>query len=116
SGGHRLWIVAVRQDGRLIALAPLMLMPKRFMGVFRVRVLQFLGSGEAGSDYLNVIIRRGFETVALQGICDYFADNGVSLGLNRTDKECHVLRRLGERLDEQGWRAVNAVQEVCPYI
>jgi len=59
-------ILAVRRGSELVAIAPLALRPRRFTRACPLPVLEFLGSGFVGSDYLDVIVRNGAETEACQ--------------------------------------------------
>ena len=52
--------------------------PKDFSEVFRVNEIRFLGTGEDVSpDYLDFIIRKGFENEAIHTVMRYLAaENG----------------------------------------
>src|SRR5262245_21615291 len=65
-GGRRLHLLAVREDGRLTAVAPLALVPPRLLRAVPFRTLQFLGAGTVGSDYLDVIVARDAQPEALR--------------------------------------------------
>ena len=62
---RKLQLLAVRDDDELIALAPLCLVSGP-AGMFSR--LEFLGTGHAGSDYLDLIVRRGREREGLQAL------------------------------------------------
>ncbi|HEU4520710.1 MAG TPA: cellulose biosynthesis protein CelD, partial [Thermoanaerobaculia bacterium] len=55
-GSRQLFLVTVRDGSRLVAIAPLTSRPT-WMG----NVIEFAGSGTIGSDYLDIIVRRGWE-------------------------------------------------------
>ena len=55
----------------VIALAPLAAKPERF-GI--PPTLEFLGSGAAGSDYLDLVIRNGSEVEAIDALAEYLAE------------------------------------------
>lgn len=57
---RRLFILVVRDNDRPVAIAPWYLESARCGGL-RPREIRFLGSPETGSDYLDVIVRRGWE-------------------------------------------------------
>src|SRR6266542_3965022 len=79
AGGSRtLHVVTVRDRGELIALAPLMRTPGPF-GIFRR--LEFLGTGQAGSDYLDVIVRGSREREGLDALATAFTRQRVVLRL-----------------------------------
>src|SRR5438105_5933316 len=57
-GSRALELVTVRDDGQLIAIAPLCTCRGRLPWL---RQLEFLGTGWDGSDYLDVIVRSGHD-------------------------------------------------------
>jgi len=56
--GDDLFVIAIFDDGQLVAIAPLWLERTRTAGVFPVRVLRFMGSRGVCSDYLDVIVQK----------------------------------------------------------
>jgi CelD/BcsL family acetyltransferase involved in cellulose biosynthesis len=71
--GRRLRLLAVRDEGRLVAVAPLLLRTIRYYHLLPFRRLEFLASGEdeaheIDSDYLDFILRSGWEAPALERI------------------------------------------------
>lgn len=111
-GGHaHLQLLAVWSGETLIAVAPLM--TRRSFG-WLPRV-EFLGTGQAGSDYLDLIVRCGHEADALQSIAQFIIDEGWPLQLD------HVLERsatatLADRLRAGGWTSTMVSNGVCPVI
>ena len=65
---RRLQVFAVRDGDRLIAIAPLRVVRG---GLGLLSRLEFLGTGCAGSDYLDLIVRDGHEREALCRRCQY---------------------------------------------
>src|ERR1035437_10130070 len=68
AGRHELRIVAVRRGGELITLAPLAVRPGPLRRLLPFRAVEFLGTGTAGSDYLDLIVRKGDEAEALDAL------------------------------------------------
>jgi len=64
AGDRRLAILALRHGGRLVALAPFGVRPPSLSRRRPLPVLEFLGNGCVGSDYLDLIVRRGYESEA----------------------------------------------------
>src|SRR5260370_22871563 len=64
AGDRELSILAARCDGELVAVAPLCVRPRSLRGLRPLPVSEILGSGAAGSDYLDFIVRRGWEAEA----------------------------------------------------
>jgi CelD/BcsL family acetyltransferase involved in cellulose biosynthesis len=107
----RLQLLAVRSGETLIAVAPLM--TRRSFG-WLPRV-EFLGTGHAGSDYLDLIVRRGYEADAVRRIAQFVVGEGWSLRLD------HVLERsvtatLSDRLRTDGWTSTMVPNGICPVI
>ena len=87
-----LHILAFRDRDRLVAIAPLMSRTLRVAGLAPVRVLEFLGTGSVGSDYLDLIVRRGQEAEALGAFADYLAKGDVALEMAQLDANAAVAR------------------------
>src|SRR5688500_4036796 len=110
-GDADLQLLAVWSGETLIAVAPLM--TRRSFGW--LPRLEFLGTGHAGSDYLDLIVRSGHEADALNSISEFLVDEGWSLELD------HVLERsatatLAELLRAGGWTSTMVSNGVCPVI
>src|SRR5271169_6063952 len=58
--GRSLFIVMVYRDDELVGIAPWYIQHLR-RGVLTIKQIQFLGAPDAGSDYLDVIIKKGQE-------------------------------------------------------
>src|SRR5438034_687859 len=61
SGKNSLFLLLVRFGEELVAIAPMMIRPRQLTRLLPFQTLEFLGTGSAGSDYLDLIIRRGME-------------------------------------------------------
>jgi CelD/BcsL family acetyltransferase involved in cellulose biosynthesis len=113
AGGRALHIITVRDNGdRLIAVAPLMAVDGP-LGMFRR--LEFLGTGYAGSDYLDVIVRCGHERDALQALVATIRQEKAALCLNHVADRSLALT-LSQRLAEDGWTAKRTPDSVCPIV
>ena len=99
-------IVTVREDGRLIAIAPLMLARRGLS-----QRLEFIGIGEAGADYLDLIVRKGHEASALSALSHHFDEQQVSLHFDHLPPGPHVAA-----LSLTGWNAIESSPDVCPFI
>jgi hypothetical protein len=77
--------------------------------------LEFLGTGYAGSDYLDVIVRRGFEVQAVQALADASESDSLALRLVHL-RPGSLASRLAQRLDSRGWSHREADSGVCPLI
>jgi CelD/BcsL family acetyltransferase involved in cellulose biosynthesis len=109
-------ILAVRRGSELVAIAPLALRPRRFTRACPLPVLEFLGSGFVGSDYLDVIVRNGAETEACQALILHLAKGRVPLKLTNLKRGQNVAARVLAGLSEQGWTTAEARTNTCPFI
>jgi CelD/BcsL family acetyltransferase involved in cellulose biosynthesis len=113
AGARQLHIITVRdEDQRLIAIAPLMVVDGP-LGLFRR--LEFLGTGHAGSDYLDVIVRRGHEREGLRALVAAIREEKAVLCLSHVADASFALV-LGERLAEVGWTSRRTPASVCPIV
>lgn len=113
--GCKLQIIVLRSGGLLIAVAPLALRPGSLLGVPPVATLQFLGSGVAGSDYLDLIVRRGHEADAITKLSERLSHWGRGLALMRMLPGSHAAA-LVNGLRERRWRAWQGPAEACPFV
>jgi CelD/BcsL family acetyltransferase involved in cellulose biosynthesis len=111
-GLRRLAILAVRSDGELIAIAPLSVSRGQLPWLSR---WEFLGTGCAGSDYLDVIARRGREGEALGALEDLIRGRKTALHLDHLPHDS-LMGKLTTPLTEFGWTARDVSQGVCPFI
>lgn len=109
--GSELFVVTVRDDRGLVAIAPW----------FRKRTwalnsrLQFLGTGGAGSDYLDVIVRPGAEDQAVEGIAGALSGTTSTLHLDHLPASS-MSERLAHALGRTGWTPLQSSPDVCPFI
>src|SRR5512135_1071114 len=73
--GKELCVLVVKdQHGDMVAIAPLYSRTRTAFGGLSVKEMRFLGTGEDVSpDYLNFIIRKGFENEAVASLMGHLA-------------------------------------------
>jgi CelD/BcsL family acetyltransferase involved in cellulose biosynthesis len=110
-GNATLQTIAVWSDDELIALAPLMSRrsPRWFTR------LEFLGTGHAGSDYLDLIVRRGRESEALDSLAEFIASKRQTLRLEHVP-EISLAAQVARRLQDCGWTTSIVPNGICPVI
>src|SRR6266850_1660457 len=111
-GSSRLCIAAVRAGQELIAIAPFRITESRMTFLSR---LDMLGTGEAGSDYLDVIVRRGWETEGVRAITRFARAENVTLRLGHLAPTA-MAGDLADRLASEGWTSSAAPDGTCPWI
>jgi CelD/BcsL family acetyltransferase involved in cellulose biosynthesis len=112
---RRLFLLVVRNGEELVGIAPLAIAPRELGRLLPFRSLQLLGTGTVGSDYLDVIIRRGWEDEAVGSLAEHLQSERAMLELRQLRPEA-LAWRLAERLEGKGWSSRQARTEVCPFI
>ena len=115
-GDRKLSILVARCEGELAALAPCVLRPPSLLGRRPLPVLEFLGSGFAGSDYLDIIIRRGHESEARRALALRLAGKRIMLNWTQLKRSGCLAAGVASALGEKGWGVAQSVTNTCPYI
>lgn len=105
-------LIVVRSGDELIAIAPLRLATHPGSWFSR---LEFLGTGYAGSDYLDLIVRRGRERESVAALVQYFKAEQLCLRFTHLPP-CSLAARLATALATDGWISVAADDGTCPII
>src|SRR5262245_829945 len=74
--GRRLFVLAARMDGKLVAIMPLARRSPQYARMMP-SAFEFLGSGVVGSDYLDLIARRGYEGIVVPLFARFLHRTGV---------------------------------------
>jgi CelD/BcsL family acetyltransferase involved in cellulose biosynthesis len=111
--GSSLHLIAVRDAaGELIALAPLRAVNTTLNWFAR---LEWLGTGHAGSDYLDVIVRRGREDESRTALARFLESQQMALRLNRLPPSSFAAG-LASDLHGEGWSPSSVPDGTCPVI
>ena len=113
---RRLFVVVVRSDGKMIAIAPLTLTVPRGASFLALRSLEFLGTGVVGSDYLDVIVRGGAKRETLDALATCLARERAVLRLAQCRKHASAAAALAEVLRSSGWGDCRRTTDACPFI
>jgi hypothetical protein len=76
---------------------------------------EFLGTGYAGSDYLDLIVRRGCEEEALDVLAEAIHAQNLAVRFTHLPPSS-MAARLAARLSGSGWRIREAGSGICPVI
>jgi len=116
AGDRKLAILAVRCGGRLVALAPFGLRPPSLWRRRPLGVLEFLGNGCVGSDYLDFIVRTGYESEAREAFASRLADERLVLDWTQLRRGSCAAAGIAADLSERNWTATETVTNTCPFI
>jgi CelD/BcsL family acetyltransferase involved in cellulose biosynthesis len=112
AGSAKLHVLAVWSGDRLAGIAPFVVTQSAFGWFPRV---EFLGTGYAGSDYLDLIVRPGFEVPVLREIAKTLTDQQYTARLDHVP-DVSLSTQLAERLRFNGWAASTLPGGTCPVI
>ena len=105
-------LLVVRDGDTPVAIAPFHLVRAPLDWFSR---LEFLGTGEAGSDYLDLIARRGSESGALAAIAEFLDTQHIAVRMPHL-RPASLAARLARGLAEGGWAASLVDDGQCPVI
>ncbi len=108
----RLRALVVRDNGTPVAVAPFHLVSAPLYWFSR---LEFLGTGEAGSDYLDVVARRGSEGEGVAAIAEFLKGEQLTVRLRHLPPGS-LAARLAKQLAGEGWAASLADDGQCPIV
>jgi CelD/BcsL family acetyltransferase involved in cellulose biosynthesis len=110
--GADLRLIVVRADQEPIAVAPLRIARGAVAWFSR---FQFLGTGDAGADYLDLIVRRGREQEGVRAIARYLRAQGSAVRFDRLPQSS-CAAHVAAQLSADGWTMSTAPNGVCPVI
>jgi CelD/BcsL family acetyltransferase involved in cellulose biosynthesis len=116
AGDRQLSILVVRCSGQLIGLAPFGLRPPSLSRLRMFPVLEFLGNGCVGSDYLDFIVRRGSEFEARRAFAAGLMDECLALDWTQLRRGNCAAAGVAAELRESNWSVSDAVTNTCPFI
>src|ERR1022692_4320992 len=112
---RKLSIVAIRSEGQLVGLAPLAIRPAGIKRFFPFRCREFLGSGTAGSDYLDLIVQRGSEEEIFDALLPSLGHANQMLEFGQLKSGAQAIR-FARSLEHRGWRSATTKVGTCPLI
>ena len=113
-GGDRdLQVIVVWDGDELVGLAPLARTRRMLPWLSR---LEFLGTGGAGSDYLDVVVRHGYEDASAQAIADALVSSKQALHFDHLPSDSVVASALVHRIAARSWTSLQNAAGTCPYI
>lgn len=116
AAGRELHLITARRGGRLMGIAPLAVRPRQPQRLFPFHALEFIATGSVGSDYLDLIIRRGEEEAVSEAFAAELSRSDLMLELSQVKLSSTHAGLLATRLLERGWSASQTVTEICPYV
>jgi CelD/BcsL family acetyltransferase involved in cellulose biosynthesis len=118
-GRNQLHLLAIRNRGELVGLAPLLRAPERRPGEENGWVLRFLGNGETGCDYLDVICDATHQREVLATIARVLIEASEEwnvVELSALPADSMTRRYLGDFLRRRNYLVGRARNTVCPYL
>jgi serine acetyltransferase/CelD/BcsL family acetyltransferase involved in cellulose biosynthesis len=109
-------VLTVRRQSRLLGIAPLFVRPRPAGGFMTHQSMEFLGTGVIGSDYLDIITRRGEEEMVRVGVSEYFNHAKPPLVFSHVPALSSEADAVTKQLESSGWHVRRSTIETCPYI
>lgn len=132
SKSHHLFVVLVRENGRLIGIAPFFLQTFEMMGFRTFRQLKLIGSGlrserspvlsverEGPGDYLDVIAERGQEEKVAQSVRGFVRDNQYlwdEIELQNLPEDGILLNQVLPGMQGPDFEVAKEPTDVCPKV
>jgi CelD/BcsL family acetyltransferase involved in cellulose biosynthesis len=116
AGGGRLAIHTVRFGRDLLGIAPLRSARSRSCPPIHAQALQFLGTGNAGSDYLDLVIRPARRAQTVGALASAIGSQARVLDLAQLRAGESSTATLAEQLERRRWRSLRRTTARCPWI
>jgi CelD/BcsL family acetyltransferase involved in cellulose biosynthesis len=116
AAGRELSVLTVWDGDRLIGLAPLAVRPWQVTRFRMFRALEFMGTGLVGSDYLDVIIRRGREQEGTEMLATELTRRGALVEWSQVKGDVSLASAVAARIASQEWRSTKSQTDLCPYV
>ena len=112
---RQLALLTARESGRLVGVFPLTL---RKPAPLRMtpEMLEFIGSGVIGSDYLDLILHPRTEAQVLASFAEWLDRTGRIVQLSQLRRGSSAAQVLARRLTMRAWRFTEAKINVCPFV
>lgn len=116
SDRRRLSLITIRDDKKLIALAPLCVARPQMSRARVCSSFDFMGSGFVGSDYLDIIVRRGYEAIAETTMSAHLAHCGRAIEWTQVRCGYSFAQRVAQTMKDANWRVRETETNTCPFI
>lgn len=114
--GRKLALLVVRQQDRLIAIAPMAVRRADYRHLRPFRALELLGNGYAGSDYLSLIVRRGYETEAIDAMNASLIKRRLAIEWSNTSRGARIMTEAALGLRKAGYITTRITQHFSPFV
>src|SRR5690348_7906619 len=115
AANRKLHIIAVREAGRLVGLLPVCMRNPQYTRMMP-QMLEFIGSGVIGSDYLDAIVDGECEDDVLEALANELASTRLMLQFNQVRRGSSLALRLAARLNGRNWGLSEVRTNICPFI
>ena len=116
AGSRRLLILVVHRKDTLVGIAPFAVRAPEPKRLLPFRAIEFLGVGAVGSDYLDLVLKKGEEARSCAVIADYMAKWNLMLDMRRVALGTAHVERLVRELEDRGWSTLRRDDDICLYV
>jgi len=115
-GDRQLALLVARDGATIVGIAPFAIRPPRPARLDPCRTIEFLGTGLAGSDYLDLILAPGYEEPVMAAMAAHLAKQSLRLSLPQVRMNESFADQLGAQMAGCGWRQHAEKTGICPYV
>ncbi|MBS3150102.1 GNAT family N-acetyltransferase [Candidatus Woesearchaeota archaeon] len=112
----KLYIITIKENNRLIGIAPFIINKNNFS---KIQIINYLGSASVCSDYLDLIIKRGYEDDVIKELFDFLRSNHKEwdiIMLSDMNFDSQNLNIIMEHTKNNNFMSKLKVITKCPYI
>lgn len=113
--GRQLSILTASEDNKLLGILPLAERQAQFTRMMPP-LLEFLGSGVIGSDYLDAIVAPAHERMVVTAFAEHLNQSRLMLQFSQVRRGSCLVSALAERMRQYEWSVRETKLNVCPYI
>lgn len=113
---RQLAILTIRKDGILMAIAPMTVKPADLKRMMPFKILEILGTGTVGSDYLSIIVRNDAERRLMPAISVALLNRKYSLEMSNTERDSKIMTKVVLEMNGLGCRSGRSTQSFSPFI
>lgn len=115
---RRLFVILIYKEGEVIGIAPWCIRHRTLFGL-SLKQIEFLGTPESGSDYVDVIARKGKEKEVAQALYRFLAerrDRWDGISWDSVSADSLFLLYMTREIEKAGKHVEVRLGELCPSI
>jgi CelD/BcsL family acetyltransferase involved in cellulose biosynthesis len=115
----KLFIIIAENDGSIVGIAPLYITKARFLGILKLKHLEFLGTNGALTEYMDFIIFKGYESEIVPAFLNFIFEQSLQwdvLNLVSVRQDALNLKLIKIYCNKKKLRYQEYNSNISPYI